>query len=250
MALINCPECGKEISDSAITCPNCGVSLKKESDFDSLNNTSVKKRKTVPIVIVVIVSVFVLLAAAYFCRGLFVSEINLKCKGSTFLKIGDSTSITAEIKPSFADTGKLSWSTSDSNVATVEDGTVKTKGEGECVITAKAMNGKSESVRIVASDLKGYWTYKAVYIQGTIHQDDYLSALTYATVDINENNFKLEFLHPDFEKFNINGKWEYSGELDGSPSYKVKDGDYTLVAVVKEDELYVIGSEDLIYIFD
>ena len=97
MALINCPECGKEISDSAITCPNCGVSLKKESDFDSLNNTSVKKRKTVPIVIVVIVSVFVLLAAAYFCRGLFVSEINLKCKGSTFLKIGDSTSITAAI---------------------------------------------------------------------------------------------------------------------------------------------------------
>ena len=24
MALINCPECGKEISDKAISCPNCG----------------------------------------------------------------------------------------------------------------------------------------------------------------------------------------------------------------------------------
>lgn len=29
MALINCPECGKEISDQATTCPHCGVTLKQ-----------------------------------------------------------------------------------------------------------------------------------------------------------------------------------------------------------------------------
>lgn len=27
MALIKCPECGKEISDSAQMCPNCGFSI-------------------------------------------------------------------------------------------------------------------------------------------------------------------------------------------------------------------------------
>ncbi len=27
MALINCPECGKEISDQAVSCPNCGTPL-------------------------------------------------------------------------------------------------------------------------------------------------------------------------------------------------------------------------------
>ena len=27
MALINCPECGKEISDKAISCPNCGMPI-------------------------------------------------------------------------------------------------------------------------------------------------------------------------------------------------------------------------------
>jgi|InofroStandDraft_1065614.scaffolds.fasta_scaffold91308_2 hypothetical protein len=32
MALINCPECGKEISDQAETCPNCGIALKKKED--------------------------------------------------------------------------------------------------------------------------------------------------------------------------------------------------------------------------
>lgn len=29
MALMNCPECGKEISASACTCPNCGFSIPK-----------------------------------------------------------------------------------------------------------------------------------------------------------------------------------------------------------------------------
>jgi len=28
MALINCPECSKEISDQAVSCPHCGYSLK------------------------------------------------------------------------------------------------------------------------------------------------------------------------------------------------------------------------------
>lgn len=30
MALIQCPECGKEISDKAIGCPNCGAVVKKK----------------------------------------------------------------------------------------------------------------------------------------------------------------------------------------------------------------------------
>lgn len=30
MALINCPECGKEISDKAVSCPNCGAVVKKK----------------------------------------------------------------------------------------------------------------------------------------------------------------------------------------------------------------------------
>ena len=29
MALIKCPECGKEISDKAATCPNCGMPLRR-----------------------------------------------------------------------------------------------------------------------------------------------------------------------------------------------------------------------------
>lgn len=30
MALIKCPECGKEISDQATSCPNCGYPISNE----------------------------------------------------------------------------------------------------------------------------------------------------------------------------------------------------------------------------
>lgn len=31
MALINCPQCGKSISDKAVKCPHCGVTFNKEN---------------------------------------------------------------------------------------------------------------------------------------------------------------------------------------------------------------------------
>lgn len=40
MALINCPECNKEISDTAKICPNCGYKIKRQKCiFSLLNNT-------------------------------------------------------------------------------------------------------------------------------------------------------------------------------------------------------------------
>lgn len=36
MALIKCNECGKEISDTAVNCPNCGAKNKNNTDVASL----------------------------------------------------------------------------------------------------------------------------------------------------------------------------------------------------------------------
>lgn len=33
MALINCPECNHQVSDTANTCPNCGFNLKEQAQF-------------------------------------------------------------------------------------------------------------------------------------------------------------------------------------------------------------------------
>ena len=56
MALINCPECGKQVSDTAPTCPNCGYDLSKANkDFKPvimpLSEPSIKELRKVPTVI-------------------------------------------------------------------------------------------------------------------------------------------------------------------------------------------------------
>ena len=67
MALIKCPECGKEISDKAEICVNCGIKI---SDIENLHEVSQKKeqeiiqqqsnktKSTIGIVIGIIVVVF------------------------------------------------------------------------------------------------------------------------------------------------------------------------------------------------
>lgn len=60
MALINCPECGKEISDKAASCPNCGYPISStEKIIESQDNTTVsppttKSNKNVGIIIAII----------------------------------------------------------------------------------------------------------------------------------------------------------------------------------------------------
>lgn len=44
MALIKCPECGKEISDTTKTCPHCGMRIKKEKN----------KKKIITLVVIII----------------------------------------------------------------------------------------------------------------------------------------------------------------------------------------------------
>lgn len=40
MALVKCPECGKEVSNSAAVCPNCGYGIKKYYDEKKKENTN------------------------------------------------------------------------------------------------------------------------------------------------------------------------------------------------------------------
>lgn len=45
MALITCPECGKEISDTAKACPNCGFLLEQNQKL-KIRRTPLSKRKS------------------------------------------------------------------------------------------------------------------------------------------------------------------------------------------------------------
>lgn len=56
MALIKCPECGKEISDKTSSCPNCGYPIKKKITFTH-------KKIIVPIVIVALAVIVIFIVS-------------------------------------------------------------------------------------------------------------------------------------------------------------------------------------------
>ncbi len=58
MALIKCPECGKEISDQASKCPSCGYPVKGGRGMNKLSKVSKKKAILITSVLVAICIAF------------------------------------------------------------------------------------------------------------------------------------------------------------------------------------------------
>lgn len=65
MALVQCLECGKEISDQAISCPNCGYTMRKEENVANAVAVPVKRapNKRLIVVACVVVLLAVVLVA-------------------------------------------------------------------------------------------------------------------------------------------------------------------------------------------
>ena len=69
-----------------------------------------------------------------------VSSVSLS-KKSLSLKIGESETITAKVKPTNATHKEITWSSSDTKVATVKDGKITAIKEGTATITVKTTEG-------------------------------------------------------------------------------------------------------------
>lgn len=68
------------------------------------------------------------------------------------MTVGDSKALGIAAEPSSATLNKLTWSSSDSNIAKVEDGTVTAVAKGSAVISVKAENGVTASCNITVKD--------------------------------------------------------------------------------------------------
>ena len=66
---------------------------------------------------------------------------------------GDSYLLTATVLPADATDKTISWTSSNTAVATVADGLVQAVAKGETTVTATSRNGKSGSCRIVVSEV-------------------------------------------------------------------------------------------------
>lgn len=68
------------------------------------------------------------------------------------MTVGDSLGIEAKILPEGAKTKALDWSSSDTKIVTVSDGTLKAKSAGTAVVTAKTESGIKSSCNVTVSD--------------------------------------------------------------------------------------------------
>lgn len=57
MALINCPECGKQVSDTAPSCPHCGYQLKGEANMSHTQISKPKKKNSALTTILVVIAI-------------------------------------------------------------------------------------------------------------------------------------------------------------------------------------------------
>jgi len=77
-----------------------------------------------------------------------VSKIELNKKG-LILKVGNSEMLSAKLTPTNATDKTLTWISSNTKVATVENGLVKAIGYGDTIITVKTNNGLEASCNVV-----------------------------------------------------------------------------------------------------
>lgn len=76
MALINCPECGKQISNNAENCPNCGYPINKKNYSKQKNKIVVKSGEgcflqtlnigCIIIAIIIIIIILIILFSVFF----------------------------------------------------------------------------------------------------------------------------------------------------------------------------------------
>ena len=70
---------------------------------------------------------------------------------SSSISIGESINLVANVSPSNATNKSITWSSSDNNIATVNNGTVKGINAGTATITAKTSNGKTATCNVTVN---------------------------------------------------------------------------------------------------
>ncbi|MCQ2113478.1 MAG: Ig-like domain-containing protein [Bacteroidaceae bacterium] len=84
------------------------------------------------------------LYAIYVFGPILVSSISLN-NSSLDLKVGESVTLSAIIKPDNATNKNLEWSSSDSSVVSVSNGVVSALSAGTCIVTAKTTDGSNKT---------------------------------------------------------------------------------------------------------
>ena len=83
-----------------------------------------------------------------------VTGVSLNKTSLSFTGTGSTQTLTATVSPSNATNKAVTWSSSNTSVATVSNGVVKAVGFGTATITAKSNNGKTASCKVTVNPIQ------------------------------------------------------------------------------------------------
>ena len=157
-----------------------------------------------------------------------VEKISLK--ETETIGMGANKKLNAVVYPENATNKELQWTSSNTSIATVDNGTVTAIKEGEVIITCTAENGTKAKCTVTIAPYLIEATWVGVYVNG-----EYIEPLGVITIPVGEP-VKLE-AQPLPQNANSNNEvtWSYTG----SSSYLSLTPDGEILGKVVRDELRI-----------
>lgn len=160
-----CSNCGASISDNAKFCSECGTPTDGTRKPMGVGYPTKSKSSTIILSLVAVLVVLVIAGAVGVVSLLYgkdvsevfdtapvqVDSIRITPQSKTML-VGDTTYLQCTILPSEAIGAECLWSSSDDNIASVDDnGKVTAKAKGICTVTVLS-DGKSDSISVTVNE--------------------------------------------------------------------------------------------------
>ena len=209
-ASLVCTKCGVEVPFETKFCPECGTPIRATANSESKEKIAEKKKLFLIggiAAAIIIVSVIIL---AFALKEVPVEDIVLS-ESAVELKEEETINISCSVYPNNATDKTISWSSSDSSVATVHSyGMITAVGKGTCTITVRS----GEQVDTITVTVKTNIDFEKLY-------DDYCSS-TWATLGSDKSYLSV----------------------DTNP-YNYDDGDYRYFSVVNDAIVKIHKALDL-----
>lgn len=129
-------------------------------------------------------------------------------KSSLSLNIGQTAKILANVNPPNASDKSISWSSSDSNIANVENGVITAKKIGTATIKAKTSNGKTATIEVTVTKTA------PIKINSFKYRKDYVCGIEWIFSITNNSGKKINYITLKWYNFNAVGDFVYD-EISG-----------------------------------
>ena len=171
-----------------------------------------------------------------------VSSISLN-KTSEVLRIGETSTLIATINPSNATNKTLKWSSSNNNVATVNNGVVQAINSGNATIIVSSSNGKTASYQLTVQGIRvESVSLNKSSVEGLVYDKEQLTASVYPSNATNKG-ITWTTSDPNIVKVSSTGQIELVGRGTATITARSVDGGKEATCtVVAKNSILVIGN--------